>query len=133
MLYGYFPSPGPPKGDLLEVLSLGGAPEADTMASHIQTIYRCMDTGIRLVNRMKKSLTSGCVIIVSNKATAQEYISELYDGVAALRKDMCSRDEFLDYVYSVFYIVLPIWVLDCVSNFSLVDADDDAYFAGDDS
>ena len=93
-----------------------------------------MDTGIKLVNRMKKNLTSGCVIIVSNKEVAREYLQELYGGVAALRHEkMCSWEAFLVFVYSVFYIVLPIWVLDCVSNYSLMDADDDCYFAVDDT
>lgn len=122
MFHGNFPSPGPTRGDLEDLLGRGGA-SLLSLSNLVDSINTSLDGGLK-VDRSKHTTKRSQVIvaIVSSKDSLDNLYQKLYSTISQLRVPLVfGYEDFVDHVDGYLVTLHADWVFDCISNFMILD------------
>jgi hypothetical protein len=122
VFHGNFPSPGPTRGDLEDLLGRGGA-SLLSLSNLVDTVNASLDGGLK-VDRSKHTTKKNQVIvsIVSSKDSLDDLYSVLYSSISQLRTPLrYDYEDFVDHLDGIFITLHADWVFDCISNFMILD------------
>jgi hypothetical protein len=122
VFHGNFPSPGPTRGDLEDLLGRGGG-SLLSLSNLVDSINASLDGGLK-VDRSKHTTNKHQVIlaIVSSKESLEDLYRALYSSISVLRVPLqYDWEDFLDHVDGLVVALHADWVFDCISNFMVLD------------
>lgn len=122
VFHGNFPSPGPTRGDLEDLLGRGGALLL-SISNLVDSINASLDGGLK-VDRSKHATKRSQVIIaiVSSKDSLDDLYQVLYSSISLLRIPLkYDYEDFVDHLDGYLITLHADWVFDCISNFLVLD------------